>query len=183
MKGCVRGSLAAPLLSCPILNTLTFTFFCCCADPSRWVPDFFHAPIDQGSPSGPPQDVVPASRSLGAVSPVAPPPGQLSPGGASAILTRSGWLSTAPRHLLPSAALSTGRGASRRRSTSVVASGSSFPAALARRAPPAGVRWGGASTASPTRSAGHGPRGRHLGPPASCARASPSLSPAGSPGL
>ena len=91
----------------------------------------------------------------------------------SAIRTRYGRLSNAPRHLRPSAALSTGRGASRRRQTSVAASGSSLPAALARRAPTAGVRPGGASTARPTRSAGSGPCGRHL---RSRARASPSLS-------
>ena len=41
---------------------------------------------------------------------------------------------------------------SRRRPTSVAASGSSLPAALARRASTAGVRRGGASTARPTRS-------------------------------
>ena len=76
------------------------------------------------------------------------------------------------------------RGASHRRSTtSVAASGSSLQAALARRAPPAGVRRGGASTARPTRSAGRGPRGRRLGPTAFCARASPSLGPVGGPGL
>ena len=75
LKGYVSGSLAAPSLSSPILNTLTFSaavLFC-----GSGVPDFFHAPIDQGSPSGPLQDVGPASRSLGAFSPVSPPP---SPG-------------------------------------------------------------------------------------------------------
>ena len=82
-----------------------------------------------------------------AVSPVSPPssPGQLSPRGASAIRTRSGRVSRStapsPRHLRPSesAALSTCRGGSRRRSTSVAISGSSLPAALAHRTPPAGV--------------------------------------------
>ena len=57
-------------------------------------------------------------------------------------------VSTAPRYLRPSAALSTGR----RRPTSVAASGSSLPAALARRAPTGGFRLGRASTAQlPTR--------------------------------
>ena len=60
----------------------------------------------------------------------------------------------------PSEALSTGRGASRRRLTSVSASGSSLPAALTRRAPMAGVRLGRAMTAHPTRSVESGPRGR-----------------------
>ena len=50
-------------------------FFRRCAVP--WVPDFLHAPIDQGSPSGPPPEVDLASRSPGAVSPQSPPP---SPG-------------------------------------------------------------------------------------------------------
>ena len=105
------------------------------------------------------------------------------PGGASALRTRYGRLSNAPRHLRSSEALCTGRGASRRRPTSVAASGSSLPAALARRAPKAGVRPGGALTARPPRSAGRGPRGRRSGPPACSARASPSLSPADCPHL
>ena len=105
------------------------------------------------------------------------------PGGASAVRTRYGRFSTAPRHLQLSDALCTGRGASRRRPTSVAASGSSLPAALARRAPTAGVRPGGALTARPPRSAGRGPRERRPGPPTSSARASPSPSPAGGPGL
>ena len=92
-------------------------------------------------------------------------------GGSSAARTRCGRLSTAPRHLRPSEALCTGRGASRRRPTSVAASAYSLPAALARP--------GRASPARPPRSAGSGPCGRHLGPAASCARASPSLSPPG----
>ena len=50
-------------------------FFRRCAVP--WVPDFLHAPIDQGSSSGPPLDFGPASRSPAAVTPVSPPP---SPG-------------------------------------------------------------------------------------------------------
>ena len=50
-------------------------FFRRCAVP--WVPDFFHAPIDQGSPSGPPPEVGPTTRSPGAVSPVSPPPSRL----------------------------------------------------------------------------------------------------------
>ena len=68
-------------------------------------------------------------------------------GGASAVRTRYGRLSNAPRHLRPSEALCTSRGTSRRRPTSVAASGSSLPVALARRAPTAGVRRGGALTA------------------------------------
>ena len=153
-------------------------FFRRCAVP--WVPDFLHAPIAQGSPSGPPPEDDPASRSPGAVSPQSPPP---SPGlgGASAIRTRSGRLSTAPRHFQRSAALRPGRGASRRRPTSVAASGSSPPAALARRAPTPRVP-GGAS-ARPPRSVGRGPRGRSSGPPAPGVSVSPSLSPAGGPGL
>ena len=134
-------------------------FFRRCAVPR--VPDSFHAPIDQGSPPGQPQNVGPSSSSLGAVSPGSPPPppGPLSLEGASAIHTPSGRLCTAPRHLLPSDALCTCRGASRRRPTSVAASGSSLSAARARRAPTAGVRPGGASTARPTRSAGSDPCG------------------------
>ena len=127
-------------------------FFRRCAVP--WVPDFFHAPVDQGAPSGPPQNVGPSSRSLGhPLLLLARFPRE----GASAIRTRSGRLSAAPHHLRPSETLSTGRGASRRRPTSVAASGSSLPAALARRAPTAGSRPGGASTARPARSAGSGP--------------------------
>ena len=112
------------------------------------------------------------------MSPVSPPPspGQLSPGGASVISTRSGRLSTAHCHLWCCKALSTGSGASRRRPAAAAASGSSLPAALARSAPTAGVRPCGASPARPTRSAGSGHCGRHSGPPSSCARASPSLS-------
>ena len=50
--------------------------------------------------------------------------------------------------------------------------------------PDGGVRLGGASTARPTRSAGRCPRGRHLALPLPvAARASPSLSPFGGPGL
>ena len=76
----------------------------------------------------------------GAVSPVSPSPspGPFSPGGASVIRARSGRVSTAPRHFRPSETLGTGRGASRRRPTSVAASGSSLPAVLARRAPTGG---------------------------------------------
>ena len=103
-----------------------------------------------------------------------PSPCPLSTVGSSAIRTRSGMSSTAPRHLRLSEALSTGRGASRRRPPSVAASGPSLPAALARRAPPTGVRPGGASPARPTRSAGRSHCGRHSGHPASCARACPS---------
>ena len=108
-------------------------FFRRCAVP--WVPDFLHTPIAQGSPSGPPPEVGPASRLPGAVSPVSPPP---SPGphslwGASAVRTRYGKLSTAPRHLQLCKALCTGRRAPRRRPQSVAASGPSLPAALARR--------------------------------------------------
>ena len=77
--------------------------------------------------------------------------GQLSPAGASTVRTRYGRLANAPRHLRPPEALCTGRGASRRRPTSVAASGSSVPAALARRTPTAGVRPGGALTARPPR--------------------------------
>ena len=45
------------------------------------VPDFLHTPKNQGSPSGPPQDVGPLLQSLGAMSPLSPPPSQspLSP--------------------------------------------------------------------------------------------------------
>ena len=101
----------------------------------RWVPDLLYASIDQESPFDPPQEVDASSRSLGAVSPVSPPPspGQLSPGGASVISTRSGRLSTAHCHLWCCKALSTGSGASRRRPAAAAASGSSLPAALARR--------------------------------------------------
>ena len=95
LNGYVSVSLAAPSLSSPILRLNTLNFFRRCAVP--WVPDFIHAPIDRGSPSGPPQDVGPSSRSLGAVPPVSPPPPYpLSPGGAWAIRNRSGRLSTAP---------------------------------------------------------------------------------------
>ena len=73
------------------------------------------------------------------------------PGGGSAVRTRYGRLSNAPRYLELSEALCTGRGASRRRPTSVAASGSSLPSALARRAQTAGVRLGGALTARPPR--------------------------------
>ena len=141
------------------------------------VQEVLMAIFEGGSPSGPPSEV-------GAVSPQSPPP---SPGphsmggGASAIRTRYGRLSNAPRHFLPSEALCTCRSASRRRPASVAASGSSLPAALARRAPTAGVPCG--ATARPPRSVGRGPRVRSSGPPDPGARASPSLSPAGGPGL
>ena len=101
--------------------------------------------------------------------------------GASAVRTRYGRLSTAPRHLRLSDALCTGRGASHRRPTSVAAPGSS--AALARRALTAGVRPGGALTARPLRSAGGGPREQRPGPPTSSARGSSTPSPAWGPGL
>ena len=131
--------MAAPSLSSPILNTLTF-FAAPCAVP--WVPDFFYPPIDQGSPSGPPPAVGPASLSRGAVSPLFPPPspGPHSQEGASAVRTHFGRLSNAPRHLWLCEALCNGRVASHRRPTSVAASGSSHLAAFARRAPTAGVR-------------------------------------------
>ena len=133
-------------------------FFRRCAVP--WVPDFFHAPVDQGAPSGPPQNVGPSSRSLGhPLLLLARFPRE----GASAIRTRSGRLSAAPHHLRPSETLSTGRGASRRRPASVAASGSSL-----------------------TRPDGGGPHGRSLDSTfcplgrerslCSWARASPSLS-------
>ena len=115
--------------------------------------------------------------------PEAPSPGPHSQEGASAVRTHHGRLSNAPRHLRLSEALCNGRVASRRRPTSVAASGSSLLVALARRAQTAGVRPGGASTARPSRSAGRCPRGRRPGLPTSCSRSSPSLSPAGDPGL
>ena len=152
-------TLAAPSLSSPILNTLNF-FTAVLFRGVLLVPDFFHAPLDQAQAPvvrvffWPTSGCWPFLKiSWGRLSCVS------SPGGASAIRTRSGSLSTALRHLRPSKALSIGRGASRRRPTSVAASGSSLPAALARRAPTAGVRPGGASTARPTRSAGSDPCG------------------------
>ena len=191
LKGYVSGFLAAPLLSSPILNTLTFSaavLFCGSLT-------FFMPPLTKGP-------------LLARLTMLALPPGLLGPfllcplllslarfqvspgpGWALAVRTRYGRLSTAPLHLRPSEALCTGRGASRRRLTSVAASesGSSLPAALARRATnltrKAGVRQGGASTALAPRSAGSSPCGRRSGRPASCARASPSLSPGGDPGL
>ena len=68
---------------------------------------FFMPPYDQGSSSGPPQDVGPSS-SWDVVSCGPPPssPGQASHGGASAVCTRSGRLSPAPCHLRDPAALS-----------------------------------------------------------------------------
>ena len=157
-------------------------FFRRCAVP--WVPDFFHAPIDQGSPSRPPQHVGPASRSLGAVSPVSPPPstGLLSPGGASVVRTRYGRLSTAPRHLRPSEALSTSRGASRRRPHLWRLLPHRF-----RRRSRAAPGWRGSARTEPRQNVlparPVGGAGRHMGLAAFCARASPSLSPAGGPCL
>ena len=143
-----------------------------------------------------------------------PSPGQLSPGGASAIRTRSGRLSTAPRQLYgltPSAAVcvralcvrACARACVCVRVLSLSATGPPQAHALRcpehrsrcvpptvnisggfwlftsggaqARAPPEGVRRGGASTARPTCSAGRGPRRRYLGPPAPCARASRAL--------
>ena len=120
-----------------------------------------------------------------------------SPGGASAIRTRSGRLSTAPRRLRDPSALSPGSGVSRRSQPSAAAPWSSLPAAPPRRAPAAGARPGGASAARPTRSragplggspshpprghprasAGSGHHGRPSGPRAPRARESPPLSP------
>ena len=97
-------------------------------------------------------------------------------GGALALRTCYGWLSTARRHLLPSEALCTGSGASRRRPTFVAASGSS-----GARAPRPAV--GGPPGRSLARSAGRGFCGRRTGPPASSARASPYQNPAGGSGL
>ena len=77
-------------------------------------------------------------------------------GGALALRTCYGWLSTARRHLLPSEALCTGSGASRRRPTFVAASGSSG----ARAQPPAG---GGPIGRSLSRRAGRGFCGRRSG--------------------
>ena len=110
-KAFVRVSLVATLPCSPIEH---LEFFRRYAVP--WAPDFLHAPNDQGSPSGPPQDVGPSSSYLGAVSPVSPPPSPSpsSPGGASAVRTRSERLSTAPHHLRPPEAPSPGSGASRR---------------------------------------------------------------------
>ena len=48
--------------------------------------------------------------------------------------------------------------------------------------PDGGVPPGKSLDSTTTHSAGSGPRGRRPGPPASCARASPSLSPVGGPG-
>ena len=150
-------------------------FFRRCAVP--WVPDFFHAPSTRGT-FWPTSGCWPLLQvSWGRVSWVPSSfPWPALPGGSDGD-SHSLWQVV---HCSPP---SEARGASRRRSTSVAASVSSLPAALARRAPTAGVRLGGASKARPTRSAARGPRGRHFGPAASCARASPSLSPVGGPGF
>ena len=143
LKGYVSGSLAAPSVSSPVLNTLTFS----AAVLFRGSLTFFIPPLPRGS-------LLTHLRKL------ALPPGRLGPcplcplllplarvpWGASAVRTRYGRLSTAPRHLQVSAALCSG--ASRRQPTSVAASGSSLPAAFARRAPTAGVP--GGATARPS---------------------------------
>ena len=97
----------------------------------QWVPDCFHAPIDQESPAGPP----PTGRwpflqvSWGSVSCI---PSSFSrpalPWGCVGNLHSPRRLSTAlcPSHLLPFEALSTGRCASRRRPPTVAALGSSL---------------------------------------------------------
>ena len=67
-------------MSSPILTTLNFP-----AATLFRVSDFLHFLHSQGSSSCPPQDVGPSSRTLGALSPVSPPPCQpsrASPGGA-----------------------------------------------------------------------------------------------------
>ena len=99
----VRGSLAAPSLFSPILNTLTFSAVVL----FRGSLTFLHAPMAQGSPSGPPPDIGPATRSPGAVSPVSPSPspGPHSQGGASAVRTHYRRFSNAPRHPGPPPAL------------------------------------------------------------------------------
>ena len=154
MKGYVSGSLAVPSLSSP--EHLDFS----AAVLFHGSLTFFRPPLTRaGGPLLAHLRLLALPLGLlgpGAVSPVSPSPspGPFSPGGASVIRARSGRVSTAPRYLRPSAALSTGRGASRRRPTSesVAASGSSLPAALARRAPTGGFRLGRASTAQlPTR--------------------------------
>ena len=116
-----------------------------CAVP--WVPDFFHAPIDQG---------------LARLKMLAPPPGLLGPCLLSPFLLRLASslrgersriaLDLAGCPLLPASGAATfgpprpsAPGASRRRSTSVAASGSSFPAARSRAA----LRRRGSSGAEP----------------------------------
>ena len=136
----------------PILNTLNFS----AAMPFSGSLTFFMPPLTRG----------PLLAHLGTLA--LPPsllrqcllcplhiPGPLSPGGASEIHTGSGRLSTAPRHLRPYEALSTGSGASRRRPPSAAASGASslqaalrWPAggrprvAVSPQAPDCDQRWG-----------------------------------------
>ena len=151
-------ALAAPSPSSPIPNTLNFS----ASVLFRGSLTFSMPPSTRGPASG----CWPCLQvSWGRVSCVPSSfPWPALPGGASAVRTRSGRLSNAPRHLRPSEALSTGRGASHRRPTSAAASGASLPAALAPR------RQGSAREVPrqhvlPARSGGLCGR-----PPASCAR-------------
>ena len=179
LKGCVGGSLAAPSLSSPILNTLIFS----AAVLFRGSLSFFMPPLTRGPLLAHLQKLPCHPVPWGCVRCVPSSfPWRAFPGGgprwfALTAGPRSGRLSNAPRHLRLSDALCTGRGASRRLPTSVAASGSSLPAALARRAPTTGVRPGGALTARPPRSAGRGPRERRPGPPTSSARAAAARAP------
>ena len=100
-------------------------------------PEFLHAPNDQRSPSGPPQDASPPSRTLGTCAPTSFPRPAASRGGASA---------AAPRHLRNPGSQSPGSGESRRPQPNVAAPG--LLRAAPRVAPPAtGARPKGASAA------------------------------------
>ena len=126
-------------------------------------------------------------------------PGQLSPRGASAIRTRSDRVSRStvpsPRHLRPSesAPVAAARRDRDRVPPTVYTTGdfwlfTSGDARAPRSAGEGPPGRGLESTARPTRSARSagsrcGLRVRHLGPPASFARARPSLSPVRGPGL
>ena len=137
-EGACERAFVAPSPSCPILNTLAAMLFrgtvgplFSSCPPPPFQPTSGRRPLLQGS--------------WGSVSCV------LSPGGALAIRTSSGWLYTAPRHLREPAALSPGSGESRQPQSPAAAPRSSLSAAPPRRAPVAGARPGGAFAARPTR--------------------------------
>ena len=163
-------------------------FFNCFA--VLWVPDFLHAPYNQGSSSGPPQNVGPSSRTLGSrwdlspMTPTPPPPDQPSHGGALAVCNSSGRQSTAPNHLQvrDPAVLSPGSCKSRPQQPSAAVSGPSVPAVHQCR-PGGGDQplWRLCCTSYPLLCSApellpfstlRGHSGRYLGPPAAFAHES-----------
>ena len=146
LKGYVSGSLAAPSLCSPILDTLTFS----AAVLFRGSLTFFKSPFTRGP-------LLAHLRTL------ALPLGPLGPCPLCPLLLP---LARIPRGRPRRLAL-----AMAGRPMLPTTSGS---LTLARSAPTVGVRPGSALTARSPHSAGRGPRGQRPGPPTSSARASPS---------